>query len=1022
MNRFSPAAEAATSGELPRRPSLSANSLTGRGAELAKLSAALQGAEGGHGGTIIISGESGIGKTRLATAVIEQATKRGFSTAVGRAYPVETGVPYAVFADALLPLLRTLDPAMLSLLTRGGNAELVQLFPALATGDRPLSSNGVRGDPSELRARLLWNFTQFLSRFAAKRPLLLVLENLHWADSSSLELLHFTARQIANEHILIIGTYNDADTRSIDSQSTLRSLEGSVVGLGAAHALHLTSLDPASTHELVQRLVGESAAQDLAHGIHQRTRGNPFFVEETVKALVEAASAEGRTPSVQDLIALKLPQTIRDAVIARLGQLSAAARRLADLISVIGTRPSHDALAFVSTAPDEALLGALDELRRARVIDERSENGEIVYDFTHPLLQEALYAELGLARARGLHATIAEALEAFYGAGADAHVDELAFHYLRADARRLADKAVHYLHAAGMRAMSKHADREAADYLAAALDQLQRLDAADDERSIEIAHELARARQRLGEYRAALTLWQRAAQHAEARGLHSRLATIRRNMGMVSYWSGRHEEALNHYDAAIAAAVAAAEPAVEARTLIAKGMCLQGLGRRDDSEQVVQRALQIAEQLGDPALLARIHRALLLLYVWTGPPQLARKHGLRAIELAEQSGQRGVEWSAHWALAMLGGLTASVPDISHHLAEAQRLADELRSPLLRAWTAEVAIEYYAGIGEWDTAVTLAERTLTAARSLGQQTLMPRLLVWLGLLYFGRGDVDHGKQCVDEAWELSGAGRESSRTLAAGDVHSIVPAHTGRAAYHLTMQQYDEAIRVGERGLEIADASGYVVWAVHRLMPVIAEAALWKNDMKRALRIGQRLRRDARRLDHRLGLAWADASEALAELLQGNKSRSVEMLRGVAEQLEAIPYVPDAARVRRQLARALAETGDRDGATRELRRAHEVFGRLGAEPELKATREQLRELGARPPVRTAAAGVAGLTGREVEIIRLVAHRRSNKEIGAALDISSRTVSTHLSNVFAKLGIASRGELADFARTSGLINDT
>ena len=1019
MNRVI-SSSGATAPSANRRPASSPLlPLTGRGAELATLASALHGAEAGRGGTVIIAGESGIGKTRLANAVVEQATKRNFSVAVGRAYPVETGVPYAVFSDALLPLLRAIDPSMLSLLTRGGNAELVQLFPALAVGDHGMRSTAVRGDPSEARARLLWNFTQFLARFAAKRPLLLVLENLQWADSSSLELLHFTARQIAGDHILIVGTYNDADSRTANAQSTLRGMETSLVELGVARSIHIAPLDVAATRELVQALLGETSAQELAELIHQRTRGNPFFVEETVKALIEeTTSTNGRAPTVQDLAALKLPRTIRDVVIARLGQLAPEARRLADLAAVIGTRSSHDALAFVSQLPEEALLSALDELRRARVIDEHVESGEIVYDFTHPLLQESLYAELGLARARTLHAVVAEAFEAFYGSAANAHVDELAFHYLRADARRLAEKAVQYLHAAGMEAMAKHANREAADYLTAALDQVERLGPADDERSISITHELARARQRLGEYPVALTLWRRAAQDAESRGMHSRLATIRRNMGMVSFWSGRHEEALTHYDAAITAAIAAGEPAVEARTLIAKGMCLQGLGRRDESERVVHLALEIAERIGDAALLARVHRALLLLYVWTGPPQLARKHGERAIVLAGQSGQRGVEWSAHWALAMLAGLTASVPDIAHHLAEAQRLADELRSPLLRAWTAEVAIEYYAGIGEWETAVSLAERTLGAARSLGQSTLIPRLLVWLGLLYFGRGNVEAGKACVDEAWELSGAGGEA----VGGDVHSIVPAHTGRAAYHLTMQDYEQAIRVGEHGLEIADKSGYVVWAVHKLMPVIAEAALWKSDMKRALRVGQRLRRDASRLDHRLGLAWADASEALAELLQGNKSRSVEMLRTVAEQLEAIPYVPDAARVRRQLAIALAETGDREGATRELRRAHEVFARLGAEPELRATREQLRDLGARPPVRTLAAGVAGLTGRELEIVRLVADRRSNKEIGAALDISSRTVSTHLSNVFAKLGGASRGELADYARNSGLLNDT
>jgi len=719
---------------------------------------------------------------------------------------------------------------------------------------------------------------------------------------------------------------------------------------------------------------------------------------------------------------LELPRTIRDAVLARLASLSPGARRLADLVAVIGTRASHDALAFVSQLEEDALLTALDELRRARVLSERSEAGAIVYDFSHPLLQETLYNELGLARARGLHASVAESLEAFYDAKAGAHVDELAFHYVRADARRLAGKAVHYLRAAGMHAMAKHANREAADYLAAALELLERTAPSESDTIIEIAQELARARQRLGEYDDALTLWERAAQDAEQRGLHSRLSTVRRNMGMASFWSGRHDDALAHYDAAITAAVAAGEPAVEARTLIAKGMCLQGLGRRDEAETAVHRALEIAEGLADAALLARAHRALLLLYVWTGPPEEAREHGEQAITLAEQSKQRGVAWSAHWALAMLGGLTANVSDVSRHLSEAQRLAEELRSPLLRVWTAEVAIEYYAGIGDWDTAVPLAERTVSVARALGQRTLVPRVLVWLGLLYFGRGDVERGKMCVDEAWELSGAGNGAGERAKAGDVHTIVPAHTGRAAYHLTMQQYEEAIRVGERGLEIADASGYVVWAIHRLMPVIAEAALWKSDMDRARRLAARMRRDSNRLGHRLGLAWADACEALVELLKGDKRRSVEMLRNVAEQLEAVPYVPDAARVRRQLARALSETGDREAATRELRRAHEVFAHLGATPELDATREQLRQLGARPPMRSSVSGAAGLTGRELEIVQLVAARRSNKEIGTALDISSRTVSTHLSNIFAKLGVASRGELADYARKEGLINDT
>src|SRR5215471_20587571 len=190
-------------------------------------------------------------------------------------------------------------------------------------------------------------------------------------------------------------------------------------------------------------------------------------------------------------------------------------------------------------------------------------------------------------------------------------------------------------------------------------------------------------------------------------------------------------------------------------------------------------------------------------------------------------------------------------------------------------------------------------------------------------------------------------------------------------------------------------------------------------MKRATELGQRLRRQSKALDQRLGLAWADACDALVEMLHGSKERAVALLESAVAALEAIPYVPDAARVRRQLARALAETGDREGATRELRRAHEVFAHLGAQAELDATREQLRELGARPPARSVTQGVAGLTGRELEIVRLVAARRSNKEIGSALGISARTASTHLSNIFSKLGVTSRGELADLAREAGLL---
>jgi DNA-binding CsgD family transcriptional regulator/tetratricopeptide (TPR) repeat protein len=989
--------------------------LVGRAAETAAFASAIADADAGRSRAFFVVGESGIGKTRLVTSVADQAAERGFNVAIGRAYPVESGVPYAVFSDALLPILRTIEPSVLTLLTRGGMAELVQLFPALDPAGR--ASAAPRGDPAELKARLLWNFAQFLSRFAAKRPLLIILENLQWADSASLEMLHFITRQASSDRLLLVGTHNDPDHRS---NASLRATEQSLKGLGNAQRLRLGPLPVSAITELLTKTFNAEPERTAAFAerLHRWTAGNPFFIDETIKALVEREQLrEGPSGWVGwDVEDLHVPTTIREAVLSRLADLSSDARRLGDVAAVLGTRATHDELAAVSGLDHEILIGAIDELRGADVLTEREEAGDIVYDFSHPLLQETLYSELGLARTRTLHGAIAESLEQMYGARAMTHAGELAFHYARGDTRRLAAKAVEYLAAAGRDATAKYANREAADYLAAAL-AIAEQDGAPA--SMELGTDLARVRQRLGDYTGSLELWHRALERARAAGDDARIASIERSIGLAQYWSGQFTDALAHYESATDAARRAGDGLLEARILIAKASCLQAVAKSEESRQVVERALEIASALGDDALLARVHRALTVLYLWVGPAEKAREHGTQAIALAEASGQRAVAWSAHWALAALEGLTGQSDETRRHLVNAHRVADELRSPLFRVWTSEVEIEYAAGVGDWDHAVALADRTIATARSLGQRTLLPRVLVWAGLLHLGRGDIERGKACVDEAWELA-AGSDPSNAIR--DVFAVVPAHTGRAAYHLAMGHYADAILVGEHGLKIADRSGYLVWAVHRLMPVIAEAALWANDIKRAKVIAARLRRDSNVLGQRLGLAWADACDALVEMLHGDKEKAVALLVGAVEALEAIPYVPHAARVRRQLGRVLAEMGDREGAMRELRRAHEVFAHLGAEPELDATREQLRELGARPPTRSVTQGVAGLTGRELEIVRLVAARRSNKEIGAALGISARTASTHLSNIFGKLGVDSRGELADLAREAGLLEPT
>jgi DNA-binding NarL/FixJ family response regulator len=997
--------------QLPHLP------FVGRTGELSRLDDFFAGGAAGRGSALLLAGEGGVGKTRFTTAARELAERRGFAVAHGRGYPVEVGVPYALFADALLPCVRALDRATLSVLTRGGEAELSYLLPGLTPETRPAATPAE--DPAEFKTRLLWNFTEFLRRFGAQRPLLVVLEDLHWADASSLELLHFAARHLTSERVLLLCSYVDAER---DGTPALRALEQSLVSLGLARVVTLRSLGPADTLDLVSGAFDceASVVREFAALLYDWTRGNPFFIQETLQTLVDSGRLRresGRWVG-WNTGELALPRSVRESLLTRVDRLGADARRTAELAAVIGTRVTHAVLRTVSALSGEKLLEAVDALRSARVLEERAEARELVYDFTHPLIRETVYAACGIARARLLHAAVAEALESHYGEAAMAHAAELAYHFARAEAESLAPKAVRYLVEAGQGALARFANREAADYLGLALQLVGRAPEAAAESLPPEAHDrlrvdLARARQRLGEHGPAIALLRAARADVAPDDVRGR-AAIQRRLGLALYWSGRREEAIAELGTGLAAAADTGDERLRASLLLARGTALLDRGEAADGLVDVETALAIAERLDDVALLARVHRGLVLLYTWSGRPDEARAHGERAIGLARAAEEPTVAFGAHWALAVLEGLIGETAAMRRHIDACEQLADELRSPMLWLTMAETSIEYHGAVGDWDAALGLGERAIALARSLNARSILPRMLVWTALLQLARGETKRAHAAIDEAWTLSGADDPER-----GDVHAIVCAHIGRAAAHLWQGDYEAAIRIGEAGLRVADRSGYVFWAIHRLLPIVTEAYCHLRDLEGAKRSGGRLRRESERLGHKLGMAWADSADALIAWLGGDAHRGAELLRGACDALDAIPIVLDAARLRRQLAGRLADTGDREGALQELRTVHQLFARLNVERELDKARDQFRELGAKPPTRSAGEGTEALTARELEIVTMIADRKTNKAIGRTLGISARTVSTHLSNIFRKLGVESRVELADFVRAGGLV---
>ncbi|MBY0488300.1 MAG: AAA family ATPase [Gemmatimonadaceae bacterium] len=1011
------------------RASVSALPFVGRESELARLTQCQQDAAAGLGQLVLLSGDGGVGKSRLLAESIAAARASGWQVAHGQAYPLETAIPYAVFADAMAPLLATLDSGALMRLTRGDRAILAALAPDLLDrGSGNLLAEGV--NPAEQRVRLHTAIRQLLTRLSEKTPLYLCLENLQWADSASVELLHFLGRQVASQRLIIVACWNETDRTLPDEfRLALRSLRS----LGGAVDVRLTPLTQPTVKAVLAAHFGVSdvVVDAFATRLHQATLGNAFFLDQVLRELVSRGDVrqQGGVWVGWHVETLTLPPSVRDVLADRLARLGAPARRLAEIIAVADSGATHDVVRTVARMAvgdgtlgldDAAIFEALRELRDGDIITERPGGDSVVYAVVHPMMQQALVESVGLARERELHATLARAMEAVSPQPSTAQTETIAVHWLRADPREQPAVAVRWLVAAGRQALLRLARREAAELLRAALD---RADAHPEvvpaNTRDDLVDDLMRVYRRLGDYQQAIAMCKRAIEHATATGNALALAIAERRYALSLTGLGRREEALAHYDAAIAHARRAGSDSLVIRTQLAKGDAMQMLGLSDDAKREVADAVATAESLGDISLQARAHRILLMLHVWTGPAHRAWSYARSAVQLAEKSGERNLRWHAHFGAAVLGGLTSQTQALATHLEQATRLAQELASPLLELRCAEIALEYRAGIGQWDRALAEGEGAITLARALDQTTLRARILHWVSGVYLQRGDIPTAQRLVQEAWEVSGAAQlDHSRPF---EVHGVLPAFVARTRYLEAVGERAEALRVGQIALDMAMRTGYVAWAVYRLMPTMIEAALALGDTATVDVLRQRLEQAAAHLAHPIGRAWVEVIDGERARAAGDFSTAIAHLQRAIAQLEAVPYPFDAAKARLRLARVYHESGARDDAVHEAREALTMFDQVGAAPAATDAREILRELGARLPVApdNAAGAFADLTARELEIVKLVAQRLSNKEIGARLGITARTAGTHLANIFDKVGVRDRTGLGDLAREKGLL---
>jgi tRNA A-37 threonylcarbamoyl transferase component Bud32/tetratricopeptide (TPR) repeat protein len=448
----------------------------GREKELADLRARVANLSRGVGGVVLIGGEPGVGKTRLAETAMHEARAARALCLTGHCYEMEgSAAPYTPFTEILEFSARVMPPRTLRETMGDAAPELARIFPALrqAFPDIPAP---MEMPPEQQRQYFFARYREFNERASRVAPIVALLDDLHWADEASLLLLSHLATYVDSIPILVIGTYRDVDLEV--NRPFARTLED-LTRHRRAHRITLRRLPQDGTADLLAALGGAPPPPELVALLHHETEGNPFFVEEVFRHLSEEGrlfDVEGRWRTDLRAEALDVPEGVRLVIGRRLERLSADARAVLMSAAIIGPRFSARVLAALGEIEGDRLLDALDEALRARLIDEAATGRDTTYAFAHELIRQTLVTALSLPRRQRRHLKVADALEQTYGERIDQRAADMAYHLYYAGAAADAGRTCRFLVLAAEQAIARvafqeallHCDRglEAADELA----------------------------------------------------------------------------------------------------------------------------------------------------------------------------------------------------------------------------------------------------------------------------------------------------------------------------------------------------------------------------------------------------------------------------------------------------------------------------------------------------------------------------------------------------------------------------
>ncbi len=951
--------------------------LVARDDELTRLDELLDGL-GPSAGVVEVTGEPGIGKTRLLAELSARANDRGALVLEGRTAEFERALPFGVLVDALDDYLASLNPRILEPLGEEALSELAGVFPSLAD----VAEAGAASTQEE-RFRTHHAVRSLLERLAARHPLVLALDDLHWADEASLELLSYLLRRPPQASVLLALAFRPRQTPPRLGEA----LEAATRD-GSVERIELRPL----TREQAAELLGRGLDADSAATVFEESGGNPFYLEELARSPGQAApprtATAGAVATGEDV-----PAAVRAALAREVEALSEPGRTLMQGAAVAGQTFEPELAAAAAGMSEDAALDLLDELLDSGLV--LATDVPRRFRFRHPIVSRAVYESAKPGWRLAAHQRAAQTLEA-RGAPPLARARHVEYSAHPGD-----DDAVAALIAAG-KAATPRAPAAAAHWYEAAL----RLVPEDDmARRLRLLIPLAQALGSAGHFDESRNVLEQVLDLLPPDQIAAR--------GQVVASCARLDQVLGHHS--------------RARELLEASL-----------DELPDKSSPEATEL-------KIHLGAECFY--TGDFEGLRRWMEEALDDAAGRDDRATTAAATALLASAQYMTDDAAGARSRLDEAEArfadLSDEELAPRLLSFTWCGICEFY--LGRNDRALKLFRRGLTVARASGTRHLPILMTIGEALALLPRGELARAANLADEAVEgalltgnsqfltwalwarcwvaiIAGEIKEAMRlgeraVEAAGDTIDPVSALAGCFLAEARLEAGGEPQGCREAIIE---------WARGPQLPLIERGfkSHWYEILTRAeLAAG----------DLDAAERWAERAEAAADGM-GIPQRSVEALRARAAVLLArdrgeaaaraaiegaakaedagLPI--DAGRARTLAGRALAAAGDRDAAVRELEAARAALEACGADRYRDEAGKELRGLGRRVARKgrraESDAGVASLSGREREIADLVADGRKNRQIAADLYLSEKTIENHMSRIFSKLDVSSRAQVA------------